>query len=301
MTPARWALLVATAASFASSVVLNKLLTGQLPPFSLAAARVLLALPFCLAAVWLTGAQLPRGRRDRLTVLEVSLGVIVVPYCALAIGQQTIAGGLSGILYSTMPLFTLLAAHLLLPDERLGLRKLAGIGFGMAGVVVVLGPSLLGGLGGHVFGEAVTLLGPLAYALATVLMRRSRHLDPIGLTAGLFVSAALVLAPVALLVERPWELELDGGLLAGLLALAIFGTILPAALNYLLLQRIGATRASISMFLMPIFAIAFGALFLGERLGPSAFVGLALILAGSGLVTRAPGLRATAATLEPTR
>src|SRR5690606_35050653 len=129
-----------TAASFASSVVLNKLLVGALPPLTLAAARVLIALPFCLGALAVTGVRLPRSAADRLTVFKVSLGVIVIPYCALAIGQQTIEGGLSGILYSTMPLFTLLVAHLMLPDERLGLRKLVGIGLGMAGVVAVIGP-----------------------------------------------------------------------------------------------------------------------------------------------------------------
>ena len=100
-----------------------------------------------------------------------------------------------------MPLFTLVAAHLMLPDEKLGARKLLGVAIGMAGVVVVLGPGLLAGLGGHLFGELVTLLGPLAYAIATVLMRRSRHLDPVGLTAGLFVSAAAILVPLALVVE----------------------------------------------------------------------------------------------------
>ncbi|ODT37552.1 MAG: hypothetical protein ABS55_02945 [Lautropia sp. SCN 70-15] len=288
MTSANWALLVATAASFASSVVLNKMLVGQLPPLTLAAARVLLALPFCLAALWLSDSKLPRDRGDRLTVFKVSLGVIAIPYCALAIGQQTIEGGLSGILYSTMPLFTLLAAHLMLPDEKLGARKLAGIGLGMAGVVAVIGPSLLGGLGGHLIAELITLLGPLAYAIATVLMRRSRHLDPVALTAGLFLSAALVLTPIALLVDRPWTLAFDASILGGLLALAVIGTIFPAALNYLLLQRVGATRASLGMFLMPFFAIAFGALFLDERLGAGAFLGLALIVAGSRLVTHVP-------------
>lgn len=288
MSPADWALLAVTAMSFASSVVLNKMLVGQLPPLTLAAARVLLALPFCLLALPLAGARLPRGREDRITVLKVSLGVIAIPYCALAIGQQTIESGLSGILYSTMPLFTLLAAHLMLPDERLGARKLAGIGLGMAGVVAVIGPSLLGGLGGHLIAELITLLGPLAYAIATVLMRRSRHLDPVALTAGLFLSAALMLTPVALFVDRPWGLSFDVSMLGGLLALAVIGTIFPAALNYLLLQRVGATRASLGMFLMPFFAIAFGAIFLGERLGAEAFFGLALIVAGSRLVTHVP-------------
>jgi drug/metabolite transporter (DMT)-like permease len=287
MRPVHWGLLVVTALSFASSVVLNKMLVGALPPLTLAASRVALALPLCLLVLRWSGARLPATRADRLTVLKAAFGVIIIPYCALAVGQQTIGGGLSGILYSTMPLFTLLAAHLMLHDERLGIRKIAGAALGIGGVVFVLGPSLLGGLGDHLAAELITLVGPLAYAIASVLMRRSRWLEPIGLTAGLFIAAASVLVPLSLVIDRPWTLSIDAAALWGLLALAVFGTILPAALNYLLLQRVGATRASIAMFLMPFFAIGLSALMFGERLGAGAWIGLALIVGGSLLLTAA--------------
>ena len=73
---------------------------------------------------------------------------------------------------------------------------------------------------------------------------------------------------------------------ATLLAMAVFGTIVPAALNYLLVRRVGATRASLAMFLMPLIAVFAGAILLGERLESNAYAGLALIPAGSVLVTR---------------
>lgn len=286
MSVGQWLLLLATSASFASSILLNKVLVGQIPPFTLAALRVLLAMPIGLAVAMLLARPLPTGRRDLGTVLAASLGVIVVPYCALALGQQTIASGLSAILYSLTPLFTLLIAHVVLHDERLGVAKLAGIGMGIAGVVVVIGPSVLGGLGAHALAEMITLCGPLAYASGSVLMRRSRPIDPVAMTAGMFVAATLVLVPLALVVERPWAVRGDALLVATLVAMAIFGTIVPAALNYLLVQRVGATRASIAMFLMPLIAIFFGAVLLGERLDASAFAGLALIVSGSLLITR---------------
>ncbi len=225
MSVGRWLLLLITAASVASSVLFNKILVGELPPITLAALRALLALPLCLVVLRLTGRSLPRSLADRLTVLKAALGVIVIPYCALAIGQRTIAGGLSGILYSTMPLFTLVAAQFMLPDERLGLRKLAGVAFGMAGVAAVIGPSLIGGLGEHVIAELITLLGPLAYAVARVVMRRSHHLDPIGLTAGLFVAATVILVPLAFIVEQPLAVRIGAATAGWLLALTVLGTI----------------------------------------------------------------------------
>lgn len=284
MTPRHWLLLLASASTFASSILINKILVGQLPPFTLAAARAVLAAPICLLAMRLAGRELPRSAADRRTVVFAALGVVVVPYCALAIGQQTIASGLSGILYSTMPLFTMLAAHLILHDERMGVRKVAGVGLGVCGVIAVIGPSLLGGLGDHALAELITICGPLAYSVGTVLMRRSRHLDPIALTAGIFVASAVILPPIALVVERPWAVPFEAQTIAWLVAMAVVGTIMPAALNYLLVQRVGATRASVAMFLMPMLAVLFGGVFLGERLGAGAFVGMALILSGSLLV-----------------
>ena len=296
LTWRQMALLLATSASFASSVILNKLMVNALPPLTLAASRVLLALPFCVVAMVLMQRSLPREPRDRTAVALASLGIITVPYTALAIGQQTIASGLSGILYSIIPLLTLLLGAVFLRDERLGLARFAGIATGMAGVVVVIGPSVLGGLGEHAVAELITLCGPIAYASAMVLMRRFRHIDPVSLTTGAFVAASTVLVPLAFIFERPLDSRPDVGSLLTLLALATVGTLMPAVLNYLLVRQVGATRAAIAMFLMPVVAVLGGWSFLDERLGIHAFAGLALILLGSFLVNGRFG-RAGAASL----
>lgn len=284
-------LLVATSASFASSVILNKLLVTAMPPLTLAASRVLLALPFCIGAMLSMRRTLPEAPRDRIAIALASLGIISVPYTALAIGQQTIASGLSGILYSIIPLLTLLLGAVFLRDERLGLSRLAGIAVGMVGVVVVIGPSVLGGLGEHAVAELITLCGPIAYASAMVLMRRFRHIDPISLTAGAFMAASVVLTPLAFIFESPLQVRPDLSVLISLVALATVGTIAPAALNYQLVRQVGATRAAIAMFLMPVLAVFGGWAFLGERLGIHAFAGLGLILAGSYLVNGRFGMR----------
>ena len=83
MSAGQWLLLLATSASFASSILLNKVLVGQLPPFTLAALRVLLAMPIGLSVAMLLARPLPRARTDRITVVAASLGVIVVPYLSL--------------------------------------------------------------------------------------------------------------------------------------------------------------------------------------------------------------------------
>ena len=292
-------LLLATSASFASSVILNKLMVSALPPLTLAASRVLLALPFCVTALLLMRRVLPRAPRDRTAIALASLGIITVPYTAPAIGQQTIASGLSGILYSIIPLLTLLLGAVFLRDERLGLARFAGIAIGMAGVVVVIGPSVLGGLGEHAVAELITLCGPIAYASAMVLMRRFRHIDPVSLTTGAFMAASTVLVPIAFIFERPLDARIDPGFFGTLLALATVGTLMPAVLNYLLVRQVGATRAAIAMFLMPVIAVFGGWAFLDERLGIHAFAGLGLILFGSFLVNGRLGRAGAASVSAP--
>ena len=292
-------LLLATSASFASSVLLNKMLVNALPPFTLAASRVLLALPFCLGALMLFRRTLPRAPRDRIAVATASIGIIVVPYVALAIGQQTIASGLSGIIYSVIPLLTLLLGVLFLREERLGLKRFAGIWLGMGGVVVIIGPSLLGGFGEHAVAELITLCGPIAYSAAMVLMRRFRHIDAVALTSGAFVAAALVLVPLALIIDGSVFALPPMAVLGLLFALSTLGTVVPAALNYQLVRQVGATRAALAMFLMPGFSVFAGWAFLGEHLAWEDFAGLALILGGSFLVSSAASARPASEQLTP--
>ena len=277
----QWLLLLATATSFASSAVMNKFLIAQLPPITLAAMRVLFAAPVAFAMLNLLERELPQRRADWGTTVLAGFGAIIVPYTALAIGQQTIASGMSAILYSTMPLYTLLIAHFILHDEPLGPRKLLGVALGLAGVTAVIGPSLLSGIGDHLVAEMITLCGPIAYAMAVVAMRRSHHIDAIAMTAGMFLIATFVLLPIALLIEQPWGIRTGWDTVAWLFALAVIGSITPALLNYLLVQQVGATRASIGTFLVPVIAVFLGAIFLGERLHASALLGLLMIIAGS--------------------
>jgi len=155
-----------------------------------------------------------------------------------------------------------------------------------------LGPSALLGLGRAPLGEAVTLVAPLSYALGTVLLKQRPPMNPLRLTAGMFLVGQIFMLP-AVLIETPGYHEL-GHLLtprtAGLLlALAVAGTAAPAFLNYLLIVRSGALNASLVMFIMPVIALILGAAILGEIVRMNVVVGLIGILLGSWIITR--GLR----------
>jgi hypothetical protein len=183
---------------------------------------------------------LPADRREWGTAALGGLLVVAVPFTAIPWGQQFIASGLGGVLYGTMPLMTAAFAHFIIADERLNMCKLAGFALGLFGIVIVVGPSALLGFGREPLGEAVTLAAPMSYALGTVLLRRRPPMNPLRLTAGMFLIGQAIMLPVAIA-----EGELNHGLgdllrprtAVLLTGLALAGTAMPAFLNYLLIDQ----------------------------------------------------------------
>ena len=275
-------LLVLTAASFGASPLLIALAVEHLAPATLAGLRAGLGLPFLLVVAALAGQIAWPGRQAAVTAAVGGLLIVAVPFGTMAVGMQHIPSGLGGMLYATMPLFTLILAAAFLRDEPATLAQVARIAVGMLGVGLIAGPQLLSdGLTAAGWGTAVTLIAPLSYAAGNVWFRNRPPVAPLALTAGMFGAGALVLAPLAWWFDGTPPLALGPEVWGILAALVIFATVLPAVLNYTLVRQAGATTGALVMFLMPGFAVAFGMVFAGERLPPLAFAGLALVIAAS--------------------
>jgi drug/metabolite transporter (DMT)-like permease len=272
-------LLILTAAGFGASPLLITLAVAYFPPWTLAALRAGLGLPLLLIAAGLIGRGTWGGREALVTALVGGVLVIAIPFVTMAAGMQYIPSGMGGMLYATMPVFTLALAALFLRDEPATLEQSIRIGLGLVGVVLIAGPSFLaGGLAQAGLGTLFTLMSPLSYAAGNVWFRRRKPVPPLLLNAGMFAVGAVAVWPLALLIDGRVAVEPSGTVLGILVALVVLSTVAPALLNYMLVQRAGANRASLAMFLMPGFAVIFGMIFLGERLPMLAFVGLALVI-----------------------
>jgi drug/metabolite transporter (DMT)-like permease len=177
-------------------------------------------------------------------------------------------------------------AGILLSDERINGRKLAGIAAGFAGVVVMIGPKALSGLGTDLLAQVACLGGAMSYAFAGAFGRRFKRLgiDPIVVAAGQVTGSTLVLAPLALVIERPWELSMPvPSTWAAIVGLAVLSTALAYILYFQILQRAGATNLLLVTFLIPASAIALGVAVLGEELNGPEIAGMVLI--GVGLLS----------------
>jgi drug/metabolite transporter (DMT)-like permease len=284
MGTAEWATLIGLSVLWGGSFFFIDVAVRSIPPFTLVLCRVSLAAAALLLFLKLRGQPIGIDRSTLGAFLIMGLLNNAVPFSLLAWGQTQIGGGLASILNATTPIWGVIVAHLFTEDERITPLKMAGVLLGFAGVAAMLGPELLGEIGGSLLAQLACIAAALCYALAGVYGRRFRRLgiSPIHVSAGQLAAAALLLLPLSVLVERPWQLAVPPPEAWGsLLALALFSTTFAYVLYFRLIATAGATNALLVTFLVPVTAILLGALLLGEVLGARHFAGMALI--GLGL------------------
>lgn len=281
--PVDLGLLVLLGAIWGSSFLFIKLAVPTIPPLTIVAGRVGLGALLLLAAMRLRGLRLPREPAVWRRLAAIAVVGNVLPFALISWGEGRIDSALAAILMSTVPLATVLLAHLLTRDERLSPGKVAGVAIGLAGVALLIGPGALGGLGERLWGQLAVVLAACGYAMSGIVARGLSGLSATATGAGVLSVAAAIAVPASLLVDRPWTLEPAP---LGLAAVTVLGAVCTAG-AYMILFRlattIGATFLSLNNYLIPAFGVLWGALFLGEAVPPRALGALLLILGGIAL------------------
>jgi drug/metabolite transporter (DMT)-like permease len=278
-----WLTLAGLVVAWGSSFVMTKIAVAQLDASWIMALRLCIAGAFLVCVLMVSGSALPKGRG--LWTWFASLGLLghAAPFFLITWGTRYVSSGVSGVLMGAIPLLVIVFAHFFLPDEPVTPPKALGFTIGLAGLIIVLGPEKLGSFSAErdaFIGELAILAGCVCYAAHGLLARRIPFKGPLEQSAAVCLAGGamgLVFASVVSphgLAGAPWH---------ACLAVAGLG-ILPTAIGTLLMYRImrtvGVSFVAYSNYLVPVYALAFGALTLGETLHWTVALGLALILAG---------------------
>lgn len=224
---------------------------------------------------------LPRAPTVWVHLAVVSVLLCVAPFLLFAWAEQDVSSGLASIYNATTPLMTMLVALAALPQERLTRTRLAGLFFGFAGVVVVLGP-WRDVRGGGLLAQGGCLLATASYGLAFVYLRR--YVSPLGIAAiptatvqvGLGALIMLLFAP--LVATQP--VHLSGRVVASVLALGAVGTGLAYVWNTNIVSGWGATNASTVTYLTPLVGVLLGITVLHESVSWNEPVGAVVVVLG---------------------
>lgn len=287
-----WPMLLLLAGVWGASYLFIKVAVEEIEPAPMMAVRTLLAAAVLLGyVVWRFGRERAVAELRAAWRPLAVLGVLnaALPFWLIAWGEQHIDSGLAAVVQASVPIFNALLVLRFLPHERLSRTRGLGLAIGLAGVAVVTGIHPEGG-GLAVLGALAVVLSSLSYAAGGVYGQKavSGTPGPV-LAAGSMLVGGLVLTPVALFQlpgEAPsWEAA------GSVLALTLAGTALAQLVLFRMLALHGSSRLSLVTYLMPAFALVYGALLLGEEITFSMLGGLVLILGGVALASGALRLR----------
>jgi drug/metabolite transporter (DMT)-like permease len=277
-----WSLLGLLSILWGGSFFFNGVVLRELPPLTLVFLRVALAAVMLLPLLWLYRIRFPAGLSGWKPFFAIGLLNNVLPFSLIVIGQTYIPSGLASILNATTPLFTVVVMAAA-GEEKLLARRIAGVVAGLLGVIVLHG----GGLGfesGQGFGILLCLAAALSYGLSALLARRLlANSPPLGTATFQMLASAVMMTPVAALVERPWQLHLPGPTTwLAVIGLAALSTALAYIVFFQILRRSGATNVMLVTLLIPVTAILLGYLVLGEKISAPEIAGALVI--GSALL-----------------
>jgi drug/metabolite transporter (DMT)-like permease len=278
-----WSLVLVLSVIWGGSFFFIGVAVKALPPLTLVFLRVALAAVVLNLVVPAVGLRMPADRKTWSSFFGMGFLNNLIPFSLIVWGQTHIASGLASILNATTPVFTVIVAHFLTQDEKLTANRIMGVLVGLAGVTVIIGPEALQGLGANVVAQMAVLAAAVCYSFAGIFGRRFRRLGvhPVVTATGQVSAAAIMLLPLALVVDHPWRLPFpSASVLAAVLGLALISTALAYIIFFRVLATAGATNIMLVTFLIPVSAILLGTIFLGEHLAWKHFLGMGLIGAG---------------------
>jgi drug/metabolite transporter (DMT)-like permease len=289
MQPKHWTAFIFLGVIWSASFLWIKIALNEIGPFTLVAYRVLFGVLFAGGAVLLQRRAWPRDWTGWFPFLLLGLTSVAIPFFLITWGELSIDSAVASILNATVPLFTIVIAHLFLLDDKMSVQRVLGLFIGFIGVIVLLSEDLTAGVQSSILGQAAVILASIFYAASSVYARRKTQAAP-GLVRGAapLVSATVVMWLMAPVLESPLDVPQLPLTWIAILWLGILGSGLALILWYYLLHEIGPTRTGMVTYIFPLGGVILGVIFLNEHLSWQLAIGALLIISSILVVNWQP-------------
>ncbi|MBI3152965.1 MAG: DMT family transporter [Chloroflexi bacterium] len=288
MKTKHWIVFITLGIIWSSSFMWIKIGLEELGPLTLVAYRVLFGVLFGIVAIAMQRVQMPRTFKEWTPLLIVGVTNIAAPFFLISWGETVIDSGVASILDATVPLFTIVAAHYILHDDKMTLPKVLGLLVGFAGVVVLMSKDI-GSSQSSLLGQGAVILACVFYAGSSIYIRKFTEDTPVILRSmGPLVSGTAIMWLAALVFESPVKIPQLPITWIGLLWLGILGSGLAFVMAFYLIHEIGPTRTTMVTYLFPLGGVTLGVVFLHEELTWQILTGAILIIASLAIANWNP-------------
>ncbi|MCH6555381.1 MAG: DMT family transporter [Chloroflexi bacterium] len=287
MTPKALLALLALGAIWGASFLFIKVIVDETSPLEVTEGRMFFGA--LAVGVVIAMRKMPLRRPPALwfKVAVWALVGIVVPFILIAWAEEHIDSGTASVLNSSMPLFTVLFAAIFLIEEQLTPARVAGLGIGFVGVIVLTGGDVYDLRDSAVLSQLAVVGAAACYGAGAVYARSLlKEDDPVGLTGGQLVLGTLLVLPIMLVVRGTPDYSLSVEAWLSLLALGVLGTGIAIIIYLWLVDNVGSVRSSLVTYIIPVVGLFLGWAVLDESIGVNTVLGCALIIAGVAAVMR---------------
>lgn len=277
-----WSRLVVLSVLWGGTFFFTGVALKELPPLTLVFLRLSIASLILLPLLWINGIRFPAGVAGWRPYAVMAFINNVIPFSLIVMAQTYIPSGLASVVNATTPVFTVLVAAAF-GEEKLILRRVAGVLLGLLGVAVLKGYDF-DITSRQSIGIALCLGATLCFGFSALwATRKLAGSPPIGTATFQLISASLMMLVLASVIDRPWQLQMPGlTTWAAILGLASLSTALAFIIFFQIVIRSGASNVMLVTLLVPVSAILLGYSILGERIEFREIIGALII--GSALL-----------------
>ncbi len=279
-------LLLVLAALWGPSFLFIKISVEEISPMLLAGLRIGLAAIVLNLFLYLKSQRLTWNIKFWKQVTISGLFAQAIPFTLINWGEQYVDSGLASILNGLTPLSTVIMAHYFISTEQLTTKKIIGVILGFFGLAVLCLPQLIDGANFGLLGIAAVALGAISYGVGMIFSRiYFKDTPPMHAPAGQLLVTSMYMLPISIYFDTSTKLlSLSTNVVLSVLVLGIFGTAVAFVVYFKLLKRAGPSFLSLVTYIMPVFSVVLGIIFLNETLSITVLWGMGLILLGIFIV-----------------
>jgi len=281
--------MIALVIMFGSAFLFTKISVQEYPPTIVAAGRITIAALVLIVLAIIRRESFSFVKQYWLLLVSLAFFGSCLPFFLISWGQLTVDSGIAGILMAIMPLTTIVLAHFFVSGETLTTNRVIGFVLGFVGILILFGADAWAKLDSdatRLIAMLAILLGAVSYAVNTIIAKRLPDESFVALSAAVLTIASIMMLPAVLLVDSDWQLSTMSLEFGSLVILGIFPTAFATIIYFAVIARVGPSFLSQINYLIPVWAVIIGVLFLNERIGMNAIIALIIILAGIAIAQR---------------
>ena len=270
---------------WASAFFNIKIATYSYGPLTIAFLRIFLGAMLIVIICFFKKIKIEAFSTDWYWFAIIGFVNLVIPFFLIAYGVQKIQSNFAAILMSTTPLSSAILAHFFTKNEKINFTKIIGVVVGFAGIVILFSDNLLIN-NENFFYALMILVGSTFYVIGGILTLKISSKKNENLTSSILIWGSLIIFPIMIYYEQPWNFtpRLDSTI--SLIYLGVFPTGIAWLIRFHILKKNGLVFHSQVAYLIPIFGVILGYLFLNEVITFKVLIALFAVIIGFYFVKR---------------